>query len=120
MTKLSVKPTPSILPAISFEPIRFQITRWFPQNNRLQRVKAAFHLFSSAYPLWETRYFDLEFIEEHVLPLFDLYQRYDQTPSAMDVALLWDELYGVGPFDERKERIAKLAVESRLLLMEIA
>lgn len=115
MTKLSVNRSPFTLETLAFEPIRLRLAGWlFPQP--AVTISEAYLRFSSAYPLWAKLYFDLEFIEQQVVPLIELYQRYDQSPTPMDVALLWDEQYGTGAHDERKRLVEKLALESAQFL----
>ncbi|MEM7802795.1 MAG: hypothetical protein AAF633_26635, partial [Chloroflexota bacterium] len=72
-------------------------------------IQRAYEQFTKEHPQWAALFFDQSFIDHQLTQLILLYRRYERAPSAMEIALLWDEYYGTGSLSERKRLINDLA-----------
>ena len=73
------------------------------------RINRLFVEFQNSHREWVVKGVNQTFIEERVKPLVALYRQYRRWPTALEIALDWDETYGNGKLIDRKLEVARLA-----------
>lgn len=109
MTKLTINQHQTSTVDLFWQSTYNLIQAYVTPKRRASDIQLAFNQFAKEHPQWVALFFDQSFVDHQLSQLILLYQRYDRNPSAMDIALLWDEYYGEGTLDERKRAINELA-----------
>ncbi|MEM8857880.1 MAG: hypothetical protein AAGD96_06145 [Chloroflexota bacterium] len=95
---------------------RFTVLMQKRGSDQTDRFNIAFLIFTSTHQKWAELGLDTNFFELRILPMIELYQRYGQLPSPQDIALAWDEEFGCGHIDGRKELVNQLTKDLALFV----
>lgn len=74
-----------------------------------ERINLLFSEFQTNNREWVEKGVNQTLFEERIMPLIDLYRQYRRWPTALEIALEWDEAYGSGNLIDRKLEVTRLA-----------